>query len=193
MARARFYHDPHGRYVVGALDVDMPGSPGRMTVAAIGEDKADALHKAAAIAERITNDPIISALMPPQAKAAILAAKGLGIAAKRGSHVLRGLLHHLRGPGAVRLAKVLHEDVATQEGHQDVSGLWSTATKIAKYGHPAGWAYMAAKYGAKKLRKKKRRAPQREQPAPEPADDAEPDGEGGDGGGEDEAELESED
>lgn len=172
--RIRFHDDPDG-FTVGAIDVPMPGCPGRMTVAAVGDDKADALHRASLIAERIVNDPIMSALMPPQVHSAIAAAKGLSIAAKRGSRVLRGFLHKLHGPGAQRLAKALHAEAAADEGHDvgDIAGLWSMAKKAARYGTVPGLVYTAAK---RMRRKKKRRVPDMHQVNPQPEEpDEQPD------------------
>lgn len=91
---------------VGALDI--PTHVGKLTVAAVGEDRADALAKASLIAERIVSDPILRAIMPPQAAAAIKAAKGLAAAAKRGPRVLRHFWGRIRGPGKKRLAEALH-------------------------------------------------------------------------------------
>lgn len=99
---------------VGALDI--PTHVGRLTVAAVGDDRADALAKAALIAERIASDPILRAIMPPQAAAAIKAAKGLAAAAKRGTRTLRHFWSRIRGPGKRRLAEALHAEAAKAEG-----------------------------------------------------------------------------
>lgn len=109
---------------VGAIDIEIPGGPGHMRVAAVGDDRADALGRAALIAERIASDPVMRALMPPQAIVAIKAAKGLSAAAKRGSHVLRHFWGQLRGPGKKRLASVLHAEAVKREqgAGVDVSG-----------------------------------------------------------------------
>ena len=151
----------------------MPHAPGRVTVAAVGEDKADALGKAALIAERIANDPIMSALMPPQARAAIVVAKGLAASAKRGSKYVKHFWRKLRGPGKKRLAKVLHSEAAAKE-QAEVAGIRSLVKKAVKYGTPQGWAYMAGKKALKKIRKRKAkggraraRAERAQQEAPE--------------------------
>ena len=52
----------------------------------------------------------MSALMPPQARAAITAARVLSKAAERGTPALRSALRTVRGPGKRRLAKVLAPD-----------------------------------------------------------------------------------
>lgn len=104
---------------VGALDI--PTHVGKLTVAAVGDDKADALAKASLIAERIASDPILRAIMPPQAAVAIKAAKGLAAAAKRGPRVLRHFWGRIRGAGKRRLAAALHADAAkTDEATADV-------------------------------------------------------------------------
>src|SRR5690349_16972847 len=111
----RFRFRDHDDCVVGAIDIEMPGGPGHMRIAAVGDDRADALGRAALVAERIASDPIMRALMPPQALVAIKAAKGLSAAAKRGSHVLRYFWGKLKGPGKKRLAEVLHKEAVERE------------------------------------------------------------------------------
>lgn len=172
---------------VGSLTLGCPGADGVgdmggeavITVAGVGGSKADALHKAALIAEHITNDPIISALLPPQARAAIVATKKLASAAKQGSRVFRSVWRRFHGPGVQRLARALHDESMKAEGHTDaeVGAFWdrakSIAKKAAKYGHPAGWAYMAAKYGAKKAGIRLRNPLVRARKRPEPQYDDE--------------------
>lgn len=98
---------------VGSLSI--PTQVGSLSVSAVGDDRADALAKAALVAERIINDPVMRALMPPQAAAAIKAAKGLAAAAKRGTRTLRRVWGMLRGPGKRRLAAVLHKEAEAHE------------------------------------------------------------------------------
>lgn len=109
--RARF------RTVNGATvgSLSFPTVAGGISVHAVGDDRADALAKAALVAERIVNDPVMRALMPPQAAAAIKAAKGLAAAAKRGTKTLRRVWGMLRGPGKRRLAAVLHKEAERHE------------------------------------------------------------------------------
>jgi len=118
--RVKFYD--RGDYVLGAIDLPVPDGPGALRVSAVGDDKADALSRAALIAERIASDPVLRAIMPPQAAVAIKAAKGLAAAARRGAPVLKHFWRKLRGPGAKRLAKVLHEEAVTHE-RQDVGDI----------------------------------------------------------------------
>lgn len=101
--------DHHNGCCIGELEIPT-AAHASITVAAIGDDRADALAKAAVIAERIAQDPIMSALLPPQALAAIKAAKGLSAAAKRGTRTLKRFWGRLRGPGKKRLAEALHRD-----------------------------------------------------------------------------------
>jgi hypothetical protein len=135
--------------------VDMPAyahSPGRIQAMAVGDTRADALKNAALVAERIANDPVLSALMPPQAMAAIKAAKGLASAAQQGSHVLKHFWHSLHGPGKKRLAKALHDEAVEEER-----------------------AEVGASPGRRDHRgKKSRLAPSRRQPPPPSEDDAPP-------------------
>lgn len=107
MPRFRFQDTEHG--CIGAIDIPT-SAPGRITVAALGDSRADALARASLLAEHISQDPIMSALMPPQALVAIKAAKGLSAAAKRGTKTLRHFWGRLRGAGKRRLAAALHED-----------------------------------------------------------------------------------
>lgn len=149
--RARF------RTVNGACvgSLSFPTQVGALNVSAVGDDRADALAKAALIAERIVNDPVMRALMPPQAAAAIKAAKGLAAAAKRGTRTLRGFWRRLRGPGKRRLAAVLHKEAAEHE------------QRAEQEEHPAtgdiGWNPFR-----RKRKKKSRRVPPRSRRMPPP-------------------------
>jgi len=113
MTRFRFQTTRNGS-CIGAIEVPT-AVPGTVIAACVGDDKADALAKAAALAERIAADPVMSAMMPPEAMPAIKAAKLLAGAAKRGSRTLRAVWRSLRGPGKRRLAKVLHTEAVKQE------------------------------------------------------------------------------
>jgi len=102
-------------------EIDMPASdgasPARVVATALGGSKVEAIGKAALLAERIANDPVLAAIMPPQVTAAITAVKGLAGAAKQGSHVLKSFWHSLHGPGKKRLAKALHVEVKRKESN----------------------------------------------------------------------------
>lgn len=106
--RFRFKDHPAG-YVVGSIDIPS-AAPGRVSVVAVGEGKADALAKAALIAEHIAKDPVMSALLPPQALPAIMAAKALAAAAHNGPAAIKHLWGRIRGEGKKRLASVLHAE-----------------------------------------------------------------------------------
>ena len=107
-------------------EVDVPASeqsPARIVASAMGSSKAAALGNAALLAERIASDPVLQALMPPQAMAAIAAAKGLAGAAKLGTGALKSFWGKLHGPGKKRVAAALHEEAARAEREDsDVSG-----------------------------------------------------------------------
>lgn len=123
--RFRFKETPSG--CVGAID--MPSAaPGRVSVVASGNSKAEALARAALIAERIASDPVMSALLPPGALPAIKAAKVLASAANRGPHALRSLMRRIRGPGKLRLAEVLH--VEATEADREVG--WNPFRRKSK-------------------------------------------------------------
>lgn len=134
--------------------IDCPTSAGRVITHGIGDSRADALLKASAIAERIASDPVMSALMPPQAQAAIAAAKTLASAAKSGRKTLRRVWGRIRGPGKQRLAQALmaeakkHED----EAREAVDGLFSKLKRVARM---------------KRSRPKRRAMPRREEAPPE--------------------------
>jgi hypothetical protein len=154
---------------VGAIEFDVPDAPGRLTVAAVGEDKADALAKAALLAERITSDPVMASMMPPEAASALRTAKGLAAAAKRGLPTLQRAWGMLRGPGKRQLARVLAEDMAKREE----VGIAPLAIFAAKYG-PGAARKAAAMYKARKARKRKRaREPSEETPEAEPPQESE--------------------
>jgi len=101
-------------------DVGVDTEDGEIIARASGPDGAAALDRAAAIADRIVNDPIMSALIPPQAKLGVESAKLLAGAAQAGADVLSSLWSRLRGPGKKRLAKVLLE---TTHGEHRLSGV----------------------------------------------------------------------
>ena len=99
-------------YVVGLLT--LPTDVGAVQVATLGGTKADALMRAATIAQRISEDPVMAALMPPQAQAAIAAAKALSAAARKGPRALKGLWGKIKGPGKRRLAEALAKEQAAK-------------------------------------------------------------------------------
>jgi hypothetical protein len=165
---------------LGSLTLDSPdcggvgdtGGDGVISVGAFGASQADALHKTALLAERIINDPVMSMIIPPQARAAVIATKKLGAAAKRGSRFFRKLWRSYSGPGTKRIAKALHDEAMRREGHSDaeVGAFWDTVKKVAKkaakYSAP-GLIYRGAKAVKRKVMKKKPRVkviPPREQP-----------------------------
>lgn len=99
--------ESRGRGYVAAVKV--PAGTARLAVVQVAPRKAQALQAAAAIADRIMRDPVLSAVIPPQAFAAVATAKALGSAASKGSRQLRRLWRRLRGPGSRRLAAALRE------------------------------------------------------------------------------------
>lgn len=113
---------PYGGGFLGCVDMPMSSLPGRVKAIALGDSRVDALTNAALVAERIANDPVMQALMPPQAIAAIAAAKGLASAAHQGSDVLKSFWGKLHGPGKKRLAKVLHREALEREREEEESG-----------------------------------------------------------------------
>ncbi len=171
----RFRFRQHDDCCVGAIDIEIPGAPGRMTVAAVGDDRADALGRAALVAERIVSDPIMKALMPPQALVALKAAKGLSAAAKRGSHVLRHFWGKLRGPGKKRLASVLHKEAVQreQEAGSNVAG-WPYTEHVRDLYRP-GRGVSDVGWNPFKRKRKKRKVPPMRRPRVAPPQEQEPD------------------
>jgi hypothetical protein len=96
--------------VVGALH--LPTSAGAVvTVAGVGDSRTEALARAALLAERIAQDPVLSAVLPPQVLASIRAAKGIAAGASQGKRALSVLARRLRGPKQ-KLARTLARDYA---------------------------------------------------------------------------------
>lgn len=95
-------HPDVGVAGVGAIDDDII-----IQVGAVGDSGADALLKAGAVVDRIMSDPVMQAILPPQAVVAVKTAKQLASAAKKGGKALRSLWGKIRGKGKKRLAKAL--------------------------------------------------------------------------------------
>lgn len=87
---------------VGGLDDDIV-----IQVGAVGDSGADALLKAGAVVDRIMSDPVMQAILPPQAVIAVKTAKQLASAAKQGGKALKSIWGKLRGKGKKRLATAL--------------------------------------------------------------------------------------
>lgn len=78
---------------------------GALTATAPGDSKGQAIARAAQLAENMLENPILAALVPPQAKLALAVAKKLGVAQHAGK--LASVTSKIVGPGAKRLAKAL--------------------------------------------------------------------------------------
>lgn len=97
-------HSP-GKWVA---TVGWRGKSYEVTVRALGDSTVAAAERATALAKQIAANPVMRALLPPQAAAAIRVGGALAkIARKGGVPALRAAFNKLRGPGARRLAKVL--------------------------------------------------------------------------------------
>lgn len=107
--RYRIQRHNSGGYV-GAIELPFRDRPAFVSAVAVGDTKADAIAKAAQVAERIASDPVIRALVPPQARAAIAVTKGLASAARRGLPTLRRVWGSL-SPKSKALAKELATEV----------------------------------------------------------------------------------
>lgn len=94
---------------IGVIDVgiDPRAMSGGGVVRSIarGPDKATALAKAAALADNIVENPILAAILPPQAGLAVKAVKALSKSAMAGK--LEDAVKGFTGPAVKRLGKVL--------------------------------------------------------------------------------------
>lgn len=118
MPRYRFKNIGNGA-CIGSIEMDAPGAPGRVSVQAVGNNKADALGRAAVLAERIATDPAMAALLQRGTSASMTAAKGLAAAAQHGPHVVGDFARRIDSPGKRALAIALHRD-ATRGRQQEV-------------------------------------------------------------------------
>jgi hypothetical protein len=93
----------------GVVDIPMlPGvvqGGGKLLTVARGQDKATALAKASAVADKVMENPIVQALMPPQAALAVKAIKVLSKGAAAGQ--LADVAKKFTGPAMKRLGKAL--------------------------------------------------------------------------------------
>lgn len=87
------------------LDGGQVAGGGRVVAAAKGANKAEALTKAGAIADKIMENPVVAALMPPQAAIAVKAIKVLSKSAAAGK--LADAAAKFTGPAMGRLKKAL--------------------------------------------------------------------------------------
>lgn len=86
-----------------SLAIPTVGGYSRLTMD--GDDPVEAFANAARLANAIAEDPIVSALLPPQAKVALRAADYLARKAARGE--LSSALRTIRGEGARRLGRAI--------------------------------------------------------------------------------------
>lgn len=128
-----------GRGCVGAVEVPM-GDGSAMRLVATGDTKAEALARATTMASHIFSDPVVQAIIPPQARMAVQSAKVLAAAGGAGIRKLRGLWGRLRGANKRKLALALARDVVKAQG---------------------GSASDVAEVGAWFRRRKKKKRPQR--------------------------------
>ncbi len=161
-----------------------------ISVSGVGWSFGSALRKATSIAKHITDDPIVRAILPPQARVALAAARRLSTAAKHGRAELKEAwkslppeLQERTRPLANKMLKAIDSD------EENVAGFFSKLKKVArgarklgkaglKYGVPGYAAAMALK---KKLKKKKRRPVQEQEQyedEPMPAEAEMPDRDG---------------
>lgn len=97
-------HSP-GKYTATVV---IRGQAYEVTIRALGNSTVAATERVTALAKAVTSSPIMAALMPPQAAAALKVAAGLGKIAKAGGlPALKSAYKKLRGPGAKRLAKAI--------------------------------------------------------------------------------------
>lgn len=102
-----------GSYYVG--EVDIPAEDGNVSVSAKGNTGAEALERAANVAQSIMDDPSVAPFVPPEARAAVAGARVLARAASSG--FLSSLFNRLTGSNKRKLARVLLE--TTHGDHRD--------------------------------------------------------------------------
>lgn len=105
-ATARVYRRGDG-VCVGEIGVPRDDDDEDVLIRAEAPDGATALTQAANLADTLLQDPLLSAVVPPQAKLAIAATRHLAEAAQVGGGLLRSLWKSIKGPGKRRLAKAL--------------------------------------------------------------------------------------
>lgn len=102
---ARVFRRPDGT-CVGEIGVPRDDDD-EFVVRGEGPDGAAALMQAANLADTLLQDPLLAAVIPPQATVAIAATRHLAEAAQVGGGILSRLWRSIKGPGKKRLAKAL--------------------------------------------------------------------------------------
>lgn len=110
----------YGSGYLGTVEVPTDDGSARLRVVADAGSKAEALARAAAMAEELFKNPIVQAIIPPQAQSAVRSAKLLAAASRGGYKKLRSLWRRLKGPGKKRIAKALAQEAARVEGLDEV-------------------------------------------------------------------------
>jgi hypothetical protein len=89
--------------------ITVPGDAATMfSTSAKAHTKAAALTRAGALADQVLNNPVLSAVIPPQAVVAVKLARRMGSLAKLGQHgALKSLWGSVTGSGKARLVKAL--------------------------------------------------------------------------------------
>jgi hypothetical protein len=90
--------------------VDVPTACGAVRVSGVGDFFSDALGAAVKVAARIVDDPVMKAIMPPQATAAIDAVRTIAAAAQHGPDALDEAMSQYTGPGQRRLVQALQRE-----------------------------------------------------------------------------------
>lgn len=103
---ARVYRTPDGT-CIGEIGIPRDDDDDDVVVRAEGPDGAAALMHAANLADTLLQDPLLAAVIPPQATMAIAATRHLAEAASAGGGLLRSLWRSIKGPGKRRLAKAI--------------------------------------------------------------------------------------
>lgn len=96
-----------GGTCVGEIEVPRTDTDEAVIVRANAPSGAQALTAAADLADTLLANPLLAAVVPPQAHVAIAATRELANAAAAGGGLLRSLWKSIKGPGKKRLAKAL--------------------------------------------------------------------------------------
>lgn len=99
---------------VAAIDINT--AMGALRVTGVGGWFGDALSAATSVVNRIASDPVVNAILPPQASLALNAVRKLANAAQSPSPVaaIRQVAQQYEGPGIQRLASTLLQQAAVR-------------------------------------------------------------------------------
>lgn len=99
--RPQWHHRPHRRGHHARVVIPRGGYLTPITVGAVGGSPAEAVHRAALVAQQIASNPVLAAVLPPGTGVALGKIVSLSGAIRAGRG--RQMLAQMAGPGARRL------------------------------------------------------------------------------------------